>query len=83
MRYLKGTLTNQLMKKMRFTLASLLLVGFLATSLMTSCGGKKEEATETKDTTTTEQAGEHPEGGDHPAGGSEHPKDTTSKDTPA
>ena len=71
------------MKKMRFTLASLLLVGFLATSLMTSCGGKKEETTETTDTTTTEEAGEHPEGGEHPAGGGEHPKDTTSKDTPA
>lgn len=68
------------MKKMRFTLASLLLVGFLATSLMTSCGGKKEEATETTDTTATEQAGEHPaEGAEHPAGGGEHPaKDSTS-----
>jgi hypothetical protein len=42
---------------------------------LTSCGGKKEEATETKD--STEKAGEHP------AEGGEHPKDTTTKDTPA
>lgn len=84
MYYLEDKLTYQLMKKMRFTLASLLLVGFLATSLMTSCGAKKEEATETTDSTTMEKAGEHPEGGEHPAGGGEHPKkDTTSQDTPA
>jgi hypothetical protein len=76
--YLEKTLTYQLMKKMRFTLASLLLVGFLATSVMTSCGGKKEEAAETKDTTTTDKAEEHPaEGGEHPK------KDATSNDTPA
>ena len=44
-------------------------------TLMTSCGAKKEEATETTD--STEKAAEHPaEGGDHP-------EDTTSKDTPA
>ena len=44
-------------------------------TLMTSCGAKKEEATETTD--STEKAAEHP------AEGGEHPKDTTSKDTPA
>jgi hypothetical protein len=71
------------MKKMRFTLASLLLVGFLATSVMTSCGGKKEEATETTDSTNTDKAEEHPEGGEHPTEGGEHPKDTTSQATPA
>ena len=68
------------MKKVKFTLASLMLVAFFSATLLTSCGGKKEEATEAKD--TTEQAAEHPEGGEHPAG-SEHPTDTTSKDTPA
>jgi hypothetical protein len=79
MNYLEHTLTYPFMKKMRFTLASLLLVGFLATSLMTSCGGKKEEGSETTDSTTTEQAAEHPEEGEHPAGGGEHPaKDSTS-----
>ena len=57
-----------------------MLVAFFSATLLTSCGGKKEEATEATD--TTEQAAEHPEGGEHPAG-SEHPKDTTSKDTPA
>lgn len=66
------------MKKMRFTLASLLLVGFLATSLMTSCGGKKEEATDGADSAATEQKDEQAAGGEHPAGGGEHPaKDTT------
>jgi hypothetical protein len=69
------------MKKVKFTVASFLLVAFFSATLLTSCGGKKEEAKEATD--STEQAGEHPaEGGEHPAG-SEHPKDTTSKDTPA
>jgi hypothetical protein len=62
------------MKKVKFTLASLILLAFFSSTLLTSCGAKKEEATETTD--STEKAAEHPEGG-------EHPKDTTSKDTPA
>jgi len=62
------------MKKVKFTFASMLLLTFFSATFLTSCGGKKEEATESKD--STEQAAEHPEGG-------EHPKDTTSKDTPA
>jgi len=68
------------MKKVKFTVASFMLLAFFSATVLTSCGGKKEEATEATD--STEQAGEHPEGGEHPAGG-EHPKDTTSKDTPA
>ena len=68
------------MKKVKFTLTSMLLLTFFSATLLTSCGGKKEEATESKD--STEQAAEHPEGGEHPEG-AEHPKDTTSKDTPA
>lgn len=68
------------MRKFRFTIASLMIVGFLSATLFTSCGGKKEEAAEE----TTEQA-EHPsEGGEHPSGGSEHPAaDTTATDTTA
>jgi hypothetical protein len=70
------------MKKVKFTVASFMLLAFFSATVLTSCGGKKEEATETKD--STEQAGEHPaEGGEHPAKSGEHPKDTTSKDTPA
>jgi hypothetical protein len=68
------------MKKVKFTVASFMLLAFFSATVLTSCGGKKEEAAEATD--STEQAGEHPEGGEHPAGG-EHPKDTTSKDTPA
>jgi hypothetical protein len=68
------------MKKIKFTVASFMLLAFFSATVLTSCGGKKEEAVEATD--STEQAGEHPEGGEHPAG-SEHPKDTTSKDTPA
>jgi len=68
------------MKKVKFTVASFMLLAFFSATVLTSCGGKKEEATEATD--STEQAAEHPEGGEHPAG-SEHPKDTTSKDTPA
>jgi hypothetical protein len=68
------------MKKVKFTVASFMLLAFFSASVLTSCGGKKEEAAEATD--STEQAGEQPEGGEHPAG-SEHPKDTTSKDTPA
>ena len=65
------------MKKVKFTLASMLLLTFFSASVITSCGGKKEEATESKD--STEQAAEHPEGGEHPKEGGEHPaKDTTS-----
>ncbi len=65
------------MKKVKFTLASMLLLTFFSASVLTSCGGKKEEATESKD--STEQAAEHPEGGEHPKEGGEHPaKDTTS-----
>ncbi len=68
------------MKKLRFTIASLMIVGFLSATLFTSCGGKKEEATEE----TTEQAGEHPAGGEHPSGGSEHPAaDSTKTDSTA
>lgn len=64
------------MKKVKFTLASLILLAFFSATLLTSCGAKKEEATETTD--STEKAAEHPaEGGEHPI------KDTTSKDTPA
>jgi len=63
------------MKKVKFTLASLILLAFFSATLLTSCGAKKEEATETTDST---KAAEHPaEGGEHPI------KDTTSKDTPA
>ena len=67
------------MKKFKFTIASLMIVGFLSATLFTSCGGKKEEATEE----TTEQA-EHPtEGGEHPDGG-EHPAaDSTAADSSA
>ncbi len=58
----------------------MLALGVLFSATLTSCGGKKEEA-------TTEQAegGEHPaEGGEHPAGGGEHPTaDTTATDTTA
>ena len=68
------------MKKVKFTVASFMLLAFFSASVLTSCGGKKEEAAEATD--STEQAAEQPEGGEHPAG-SEHPKDTTSKDTPA
>lgn len=65
------------MKKVKFTVASLMLLTFFSATLLTSCGGKKEEATESKD--STEQAAEHPEGGEHPKEGGEHPaKDTTS-----
>ncbi len=68
------------MKKFRFTIASLMIVGFLSATLFTSCGGKKEEAAEE----VTEQA-EHPtEGGEHPAGGGEHPAaDSTAADSSA
>lgn len=68
------------MKKVKFAVASLMLLAFLSATVLTSCGGKKEEAAEATD--STEQAGEHPEGGEHPAG-SEHPTDSSSKDTPA
>ncbi len=68
------------MKKVKFTVASFMLLAFFSATVLTSCGGKKEEAAEATD--STEQAAEHPEGGEHQAG-SEHPKDTTSKDTPA
>ncbi len=68
------------MRKVTLTIASMLLLAFFSATLLTSCGGKKEEAT--KATDSTEKATEHPEGGEHPAG-SEHPTDTTSKDTPA
>ena len=65
------------MKKVKFTLASMLLLTFFSATVLTSCGGKKEEATDSKD--STEQAAEHPEGGEHPKEGGEHPaKDTTS-----
>ena len=65
------------MKKVKFTLASLLILAFFSATLLTSCGGKKEEASEAKD--STEQAAEHPEGAEHPAGG-EHPtKDDASR----
>ena len=70
------------MKKVKFTVASFMLLAFFSATVLTSCGGKKEKASEATD--STEQAGEHPaEGGEHPAEGGEHPKDTTSKDTPA
>jgi flagellar biosynthesis/type III secretory pathway M-ring protein FliF/YscJ len=68
------------MKKVKFTIASFMLLAFFSATVLTSCGGKKEEAAEATD--STEQAAEHPDGGEHPAG-SEHPTDTTSKDTPA
>ena len=58
-----------------------MLLAFFSATVLTSCGGKKEEAAEATD--STEQAAEHPEGAEHPAEGGEHPKDTTSKDTPA
>jgi hypothetical protein len=57
----------------------MLALGVLFSATLTSCGGKKEEA-------TTEQAegGEHPEGAEHPTEGGEHPAaDTTAKDTTA
>ncbi|MBC6367998.1 hypothetical protein [Algoriphagus sp. AK58] len=67
------------MRKFRFTIASLMIVGFLSATLFTSCGGKKEEATEE----TTEQAGDHPSSGsEHPSSGSEHPAaDSTATDS--
>ena len=72
------------MRKIRFTIASLMIVGFLSVTFLTSCGGKKEEATEEVTEEATEQAEEHPAGGEHPSGGSEHPAaDTTKTDTTA
>jgi hypothetical protein len=69
-----------IMKKLKFTIASLMIVGFLSATLFTSCGGKKEEATEE----ATEQTDEHPAGGEHPSGGGEHPAaDSTAKDSTA
>jgi len=57
----------------------MLALGVLFSATLTSCGGKKEEA-------TTEQAegGEHPEGAEHPTEGGEHPAaDSTAKDSTA
>ncbi|HAH36226.1 MAG TPA: hypothetical protein DEQ87_17440 [Algoriphagus sp.] len=59
------------MKKLKsiFTLA--LAFSFLAAVTFTSCGGKKEERSETE---TEQVESEHPDGGEHPAGDStEHP----------
>ncbi len=65
------------MRKVTRTLASMLLLSIFSVSLLTSCGGKKEEAAEVTD--STEQAAEHPDGGEHQGGG-EHPtKDSTGK----
>lgn len=56
----------------------MLVLGVLFSATLTSCGGKKEEATEQT------EGSEHPEGGEHPAGGGEHPTaDTTATDTTA
>lgn len=60
----------------------MLALGVLFSATLTSCGGKKEEATEQA------EGGEHPaegaEGGEHPAGGSEHPApDSTATDSTA
>ncbi|TDQ18961.1 hypothetical protein DFQ04_0772 [Algoriphagus boseongensis] len=67
------------MKKLKSFIALSLIAGFTSATLFTSCGGKKEEATEE---TTEQMEGEHPaEGGEHPA---EHPaSDTTATDTTA
>ena len=59
----------------------MLALGVLFSATLTSCGGKKEEATEQA------EGGEHPaegaEGAEHPAsGGGEHPAaDSTAKDS--
>ena len=52
------------MKKLKsiFTLA--LAFSFLAAVTFTSCGGKKEERSETE---TEQVESEHPDGGEHPA----------------
>ena len=63
------------MKKVKIILSSLMLMSFFSVTLLTSCGGKKEEATETTDTTEAADpaaGAEQPEGGEHPEG-SEHP----------
>lgn len=67
------------MKKIKSTFALALAMGVLSATLITSCGGKKEEA---KEEATEQMEGEHPaEGGEHP---SEHPAaDTTATDTTA
>lgn len=73
------------MKKIRFTIASLMIVGFLSATLFTSCGGKKEEAAEevTEQAEHPAEGGEHPAGSEHPAGG-EHPTaDSTAADSSA
>ncbi|MCE2708570.1 MAG: hypothetical protein ACK5BR_07915 [Bacteroidota bacterium] len=64
------------MKQIRISLASLLMLGFLFSTLFSSCGAKKEEA---KEETPTEQSGDSPEEEDHQEGaehpeGKEHPK---------
>ena len=69
------------MKQIRISLASLLMLGFLFSTLFSSCGAKKEEA---KEETPTEQSGDSPEeedhqkGEEHPEGG-EHPSKDDSK----
>jgi hypothetical protein len=66
-------------KKFKSIALMMLALGVLFSATLTSCGGKKEEA-------TTEQAegGEHPEGAEHPTEGGEHPAaDSTAKDSTA
>lgn len=57
----------------------MLALGILFSAALTSCGGKKEEATEQA------EGGEHPaEGGEHPTEGGEHPAaDSTATDSTA
>lgn len=56
----------------------MLALGVLFSATLTSCGGKKEEATE-------QAEGEHPaEGAEHPASEGEHPAaDSTAADSTA
>ena len=64
------------MRKLRFTITSLMIVGFLSATLFTSCGGKKEG----EESTEQVESAEHPaEGAEHPSDGAEHPSDSTSE----
>lgn len=69
------------MKKLRSILVLALALGFVTSLTLTSCGGKKEEATEQMEGEHPEEGGEHPSdeaGSEHPSEGGEHPaSDTT------
>jgi hypothetical protein len=71
-----------MLKKMKLFGAAALACFFLVSVSMTSCGGKKEEATEQTESAEQPAEAEHPtEGGEHPTEGGEHPAaDTTAKE---